>query len=306
MKAQLTIGPVQFHWPAGKWKDFYHRIADEAPVDIVYIGEVICSKRAPFYEPLYHEIAEYLQKAGKKVVFSTLAEVMIKHDRRMVSGMSEIRENLVEANDASALFHLTGWPHTIGPFMNVYNENTLTFLSLNGAEHICFPPELPETSLATLSRQANRLDVTTEVQVYGRVPLALSARCYHARAHGRVKDNCQFVCEKDEDGMPLRTLTGNAFLAINGIATMSHTCLNLVQELEDLQGIGISHFRLSPHSHDMVAVAKIFRAVLDKNLTPSEALNDLERLRADIPFSNGFYHGHEGYKWLDLRITSAA
>ncbi len=303
MKPQLTIGPIQFHWPAAKWKDFYYKIADEAPVDIVYIGEVICSKRAPFYEPLYDDVVERLKNSGKKVIFSTLAEVMIRHDRRMVSGMSAIEDALVEANDASALYHLTGRPHTIGPFMNVYNENTLTFLSLNGAEHFCFPPELPRQALSVLSKRANQLDVTTEVQVYGRVPLALSARCYHARAHGRVKDNCQFVCEQDADGMPLKTLKGYSFLAINGIATMSHSCLNLVQELEDLQDMGINHFRLSPHSHDMPGVAKTFHAVLEKSITPVEAVENLTLLRPDIPFSNGFYYRQEGYKWVETEST---
>ncbi len=300
MKPQLTIGPIQFHWPADQWKDFYYRIADEASVDVVYIGEVICSKRAPFYEPLYEDVAARLQKAGKKIIFSTLAEVMIKHDRRMVSSMSTLEETLVEANDASALYHLIGRPHTIGPFLNVYNENTLTFLSLNGAEHICFPPELPEQSLAVLSKRAHELNITTEVQVYGRIPLALSARCYHARAHGRVKDNCQFVCEQDADGMPLKTLQGKSFLAINGIATMSHTCLNLVQELDDLQGMGISHFRLSPHSHDMVNVARLFRAAIDRSMDTPDIIAGLTKERLDIPFSNGFYYKKRGYDWVTV------
>lgn len=48
MSQKLTIGPIQFHWPASVWRDFYFRMADEAPVEKVYIGEVICSKRAPF------------------------------------------------------------------------------------------------------------------------------------------------------------------------------------------------------------------------------------------------------------------
>ncbi len=37
-KASLTLGPVLFNWPAETWRDFYFRIADEAPVDIVYLG----------------------------------------------------------------------------------------------------------------------------------------------------------------------------------------------------------------------------------------------------------------------------
>ncbi|MGZ9097501.1 MAG: ubiquinone anaerobic biosynthesis protein UbiV [Micavibrio sp.] len=300
MKPQLAIGPIQFHWPAQQWKDFYFRMADESPVDVVYIGEVICSKRAPFYEPLYEEVAERLRKAEKKIVFSTLAEVMIKHDRRMVSGMTALEETMVEANDASALYHLSGRPHTIGPFMNVYNENTLTFLSLNGAEHVCFPPELPGESLSILSKRANQIGITTEVQVYGRIPLALSARCYHARAHGRVKDNCQFVCEQDIDGMPLKTLQGKSFLAINGIATMSHTCLNLVQELADLQDMGINHFRLSPHSHDMVNVSTLFRAALDRSMDIGEIIAKLADERPDIPFSNGFFHQKRGHDWVTM------
>lgn len=304
MKPQLTIGPVQFHWPVPQWKDFYYRIADEAPVDVVYIGEVICSKRAPFYEPLYAEVSEYLQKSGKKVVFSTLAEVMIKHDRKMIAGMTSIENIPVEANDASALYYLSNKPHTIGPFMNVYNENTLTFLALNGADHICLPTELPEAALAILSKRANQLGVSTEVQIYGRIPLALSARCYHARAHGRVKDNCQFVCENDADGMELKTLKGQPFLAINGIATMSHTCLNLAQEIESLIGMGITHYRLSPHNHNMVEVAKLFRELLDNNADPLAITEKLKELRPDIPFSNGFFHRTQGYTWLDQRQTA--
>ena len=50
MTAELTLGPILFHWPADKKRDFYFQIADESPVDTVYIGEVICSKRSPFFE----------------------------------------------------------------------------------------------------------------------------------------------------------------------------------------------------------------------------------------------------------------
>lgn len=304
MKPQLTMGPIQYHWPAKQWKDFYWRVAEEAPVDIVYIGEVICSKRAPFYEPLYEEVKNYLEKTGKKVIFSTLAEVMIKHDRKMISGMTEIENTLIEANDTSALHYLSGKPHTIGPFMNVYNENALTFLVLNGAEHVCLPAELPETSLAVLSKRANQLGISTEVQVYGRIPLALSARCYHARAHGRVKDNCQFVCENDADGMELKTMKGQPFLSINGIATMSHTCLNLAQEIESLMGMGITHYRLSPHSHDMVKVSKLFRKIIDNKADPITVTEELRKIRPDIPFSNGFFYGARGYEWLDQKESA--
>lgn len=306
MKPKLTIGPILFHWPAEKKRDFYFRIAEEAPVDTVYLGEVICSKRSPFFDKHYDEVAERLIKAGKKVVFSSLAEIMIKRERQMTEGLCSLDDFPAEANDAAALFHLRGKPHCVGQYLNVYNDDALTFLALKGAYHFTLPAELPENALAVLARKANVLDVSLEVQVYGRMPLALSARCYHARAHGRVKDNCQFVCEEDPDGMELKTLAEQPFLAINGIQTLSYTCLNLMQEMQEMVKMGIGGFRLSPHSHDMVKTARLFRAVLDHEYTPDEATELLKEAGLTVPFANGFYHGTEGYKWVHADSMAAA
>ncbi len=297
MTAELTIGPILFHWPAQKKRDFYFQIADEAPVGTVYLGEVICSKRSPFFEQHYDEVATRLLNAGKTIVFSSLAEVMIPRERKMTEGLSELEEFEVEANDASALYNLRGHPHRVGQYFNVYNEDTLALLAANGATHFTLPSELPADSLKILGEKAKEHGVKLEVQVYGRTGLALSARCYHARAHGRVKDNCQFVCEEDPDGMELKTLDGKPFLAVNGIQTLSHTCLNLMQELPEMQDMGITHFRLSPHTNDMVDVARLFHSVLDRNLNAEQATQALKEIGVSLPFSNGFYYKERGYAW---------
>ena len=99
--------------------------------------------------------------------------------------------------------------------------------------------------------------------MFGRQSLALSARCYHARAHGRTKDTCRFVCENDPDGLVLATLEGKPFLVANGVQTLSYEYLNLAQEIPALKAAGVSRYRLSPHSCDMVQVATAFRGVLD-------------------------------------------
>lgn len=304
MNGELTLGPVLFHWPAEKWRDFYFRMAEESPVSTVFIGEIVCAKRAPFYAPHYEEVAERLEKCGKKVIFSTLGEVAVRIDRKFVRGICEIEDRLVEANDASALWHLSGRRHAIGPFMNVYNEDTLSFLAGKGANRFCLPAELPRGTLAALGSSAKKLGVVIEVQVFGRIPLALSARCYHARAHGRTKDSCQFVCEQDPDGMELRTLSNLPFLAINGIQTLSYGCQNLVQELKDLQDMGIGAFRLSPHTCDMVEVSRIFHKVLARKLSVNAACAAL-RETAAMPFSNGFYHHVEGFRWIEKKQARA-
>lgn len=294
---ELTLGPVLFNWAPEAWRDFYFRIADEAAVGTVYLGEIICSKRAPLFEPQLEAVASRLADAGKTVVFSTLTEVMSKVDRKFVDSVTPDGPFLVEANDASALAALRGRPHAIGPYMNVYNERTLAVLARSGARNVCLPAEVPAAAIRVLCQEAARLEVGIEMQVFGRVPLALSARCYHARAHGRTKDSCQFVCENDPDGMELRTLENEPFLAVNGIQTLSYEYLNLLAELPELADMGVARFRLSPHSGDMVQVAALFRAVLDGRLAATEASARLDAVKPSGPFCNGFYYGKPGRTW---------
>jgi collagenase-like PrtC family protease len=293
----LTIGPVLFNWTPERWRDFYFRMADEAPADAVYVGETVCSKRAPFFAPHFEAVIERLRGGGKDVIISLLAQVMSKIDRRLVLDLAGMEGVVVEVNDAAALALVSGKPHTVGPFFNVYNEDTLCFLAHRGADVFCLPPELPKEAIAVLSDAAAKHDVQVEVQVFGRIPLALSARCYHARAHGLTKDGCQFVCDRDPAGMTLNTWDGKPFLVINGIQTMSHSCLNLLHEIKTLAGLGVSRFRISPDSHDMVQTARVFRDVLDSHLNADEACAKLAADRPGVEFSNGFFHKLAGNTW---------
>ncbi len=287
---RLTLGPLLFNWPVEQRRDFYFRIADEAPVDTVCVGEVICSKRTPFFAPYLPDVIERLQNAGKEVVLSTLA--LVSTDRET----DELRDAadsglIVEANDFAAVSLLRDTPFHVGPFVNVYNEATVAYLANRGAGRVCPPVELPAESLGVLARA----DLTEiEVQAFGRAPLAVSARCYHARAHGLHKDGCQYVCEKDMDGMTVETLDGDAFLAVNGIQTLSYRYLNLIEDLVPLVEAGITRFRLHPHDIDMVAVAMAFRRVLDGDIPPAEATAHLGEIAGSLPFCNGFLHHAEG------------
>jgi O2-independent ubiquinone biosynthesis protein UbiV len=298
MDAKLTLGPHLFHWPADKKRDFYARIADEAPIDTVYLGEVICSKRAPFFDPYIEEAAERLERGGKTVVISSLAEVMLKRERRAAANLAEIETREVEVNNSAELYHISGRAHRIGQYFNAYNEVTMRFLAAKGASHFCLPAELPGSSVALMAATGVELGTPVEVQVFGRASLALSARCYHARAHGRHKDNCQFVCEDDSDGMALNTVTGQDFLTINGIQTLSRSYVSLLAELGKMMEMGVSFFRLVPHSVDMVAVAEIFTETLQKRIDATEAEARLSALSFPAPFSNGFWYGQAGHKMI--------
>ena len=294
---ELTIGPVLFNWTPETWRDFHFRLADEAPADVVYAGEAVCSKRAPFFVPHFEEVVERQKAGGKQVVVSLLAQVTSKIDRRLVLDLAAMDGVIVEVNDATALAAVAGRPHTAGPFLNVYNEDTLCFLAHRGAQVFCLPPELPAESVAIMGDAAAKHGAKVEAQVFGRIPLALSARCYHARAHGLTKDGCQFVCDRDPDGMALNTVDGTSFLVVNGILTMSHKYLNLIHELDALAGMGVSRFRLSPDSRDMVKTVRLFRDVLDGVLDPTEASARLAEDRPDVAYSIGFFHKKAGTTW---------
>ncbi|WP_237399788.1 ubiquinone anaerobic biosynthesis protein UbiV [Rhodovulum visakhapatnamense] len=307
MAAELTLGPNLFHWPAEMKLDFYNRIADESPVSTVYLGEVICSKRTPFFDDHHlDKVADRLERAGKKVVFCSFSEVVIKRERNLLREWAEQEGRDLEVNNTAALLYLKNKPHRIGALLNVYNEDTMAYLHEQGANHFALLPELPRAAVAKLGEKAAELGVGLEVQVFGRASLALSARCYHARAHARTKDNCQFVCGEDLDGMTLKTMDEKPFLTVNGIQTLSYGYLYLMPDIEDLKSIGVTHYRVMPHTCDMIAVTRLFEDVLQGRMAPAEGDAKLRELGIEAPFVNGFYHGRSGHTWSDRAAAELA
>ncbi|ASY68338.1 ubiquinone anaerobic biosynthesis protein UbiV [Sinorhizobium fredii] len=292
----LSLGPVLYLWEGDKWRDFYYRIADEAPVHHVIIGETVCSKRLHFTEPHLPAVIERLEAAGKHVVLSTLALVTLERESQYVRSLVADSHFPIEANDLSALALLEGRPHSIGPLINIYNAATARLLARRGASSICLPPELPASSIAEIA--AGTPDTAFEVHAFGRMPLAISARCAHARAKGHIKGNCQFVCAEDPDGLPVKTLDRQSFLALNGVQTVSFTCQSLLTELLDLVSMGVSRFRLSPQDCDMVAVASLYDDVLHGRTDAEGGIARLRQLYPAAPLSNGFHHGQEGAAWV--------
>lgn len=297
----LTLGPLLLHWPGEAWRDFHLRIADEAPVDSVTLGEVVCPKRWPFNRPYLEAVIDRLQRAGKQVVLATPALVGDDRDVALVRELAD-HGTLVEVNDMSALGLLQRdgrQAEVAGPGINSYNEATLRHLAQQGVSRVVPPPELPTASvryLAGLHGQTGDVPAL-ELQAFGRWPLAISARCYHARAYGRTKATCQYACADDPDGLPVETLDDQPFLAVNGVQTLSHAYACLAGELADLRAAGVQAFRLLPQDVDMVAVAQLFRELLDGRREVPAALDAIEQLCGDVPLANGYLHDSPGATW---------
>ncbi len=290
---KLTLGPLAYNWPADKRRDFYARIADEAPVDTVHLGEVVCAKRLPFIDPLLPDLIERLERGGKEVVLSTLALVMSAEDRQINRTLCDEDHGpwLIEANDLSAVHQMAAQDFAVGPLVNTYDEGTAEYLASLGATRICLPPEL---SLGTIATIAGAGLCEIELQIFGRLPLAISARCPHARAYKLRKDGCQFICGEDPDGLDVETLDHQPFLVVNGLQTQSHAYAEYSGELDALKSAGVERYRLSPQDCDMVKVADIYRAALDGSIDAAETQARLGLLAPNATFSNGFLYGRAG------------
>jgi collagenase-like PrtC family protease len=287
----LTIGAIPFFWPAETVRALYATLA-RTPATRVSVGEWVCSKRLPFWQHEIPAAVDCLQVAGKEVALASLALITLPRERRQTAELAEAGLP-VEVNDLSVLRHLPqGAAFWVGPVVNVYNEGTLDWLARRGATRICLPPELPLPSVARLAAAGRSAGVAVEVWGHGRVPLAISGRCYHARLHDRAKDRCQFVCGDDPDGRDIDTLDGQPFLTVNGVQTLGRAITTAASHLEALQAAGVAALRLSPHAGDFAGVVHLWASALAGGRPLS--LGDLARLMPGQSFCNGFLSAAPG------------
>lgn len=257
---KLAVGPILYLWDRAAVLGFYESLCD-APVDIVYLGEVVCSKRRVLQREDWRAVAQSLLCAGKEVVFSTLALIEAESELATLARILDESPGLFEANDLAAVECAAGRAFVAGAHLNVYNKPTLDLLAERGAKRWVAPVELPLAIVATLAA-TRPASLEIEMFAYGRLPLAFSARCFTARAHNRPKDDCGFICAEYPDGITLFSREDQPFLALNGIQTQSAAVQNLQPHVAVLRSAGVNVLRLSPQSRDFIAVVNAFHAAV--------------------------------------------
>ena len=297
---KLALGPLLYYWPRDTVFSFYQAMAETA-VDVVYLGEAVCSRRRELRQSDWIDIARMLRDAGKQPVLSTMVLLESTADVAAMHKIVRDEEFLVEANDMGAVHNLAGQrPFVAGPQLNLFNPDALAWMAGLGACRWVMPLEMRQTDLAALQQQ-RPAGLETEVFAYGRMPLAFSARCFTARHYNLPKDDCGFRCIEHPDGQLLQTREGEGFLVLNGIQTQSARVHNLLQDVPALRALGVDLLRLSPQSQHMAEVIAAFDAARHAAQPDPTAL---ERMRALMPAApcNGYWHGKPG---LDLIIESA-
>jgi len=293
---KLALGPVLYYWDRDTMLGFYDEMAD-APVDIIYLGETVCSRRHLLRLQDYLDIAERLAAAGKEVVISTQTLIESEYDVKTLRKIADNENFRVEANDMGAVRLLANrMPFVAGSTLNIFNPQTLDLLAGLGATRWVMPVEMSREALMSVLRN-HQSSIETEMFAYGRLPLAFSARCFTARHHNLQKDDCQFKCLDYEDGLVLKTREGQPFLTLNGIQTQSALVHNLIGELDTLQDAGIDVVRVSPQAHHTGEILRLFREGMEQRLTSAQALAQIEGLMPAAS-CNGYWHGKPGLDFI--------
>lgn len=285
---KLSLGPVLFYWDRQQTLDFYADMAD-MPLDVIYLGETVCSKRRDMGLDDWMGLARELkQQSAAQLVLSGLALVEAASELSSLRRLCENGELMVEANDMGAVQYLSekGVPFVGGPALNLYNGHALAELVSSGMQRWVPPVEISGAMIRDARTQLSQLGVAVpeiEIFAYGHLPLAYSARCFTARAENRPKDDCQFCCQNYPEGIPLLSQEGEALFTINGIQTLSASVSNLLADYPALVESGAELLRLSPRASGMIEVVQAFDAVRKGSLPPLA-----------VDGCNGYWHGQPG------------
>jgi len=302
-RPRLSLGPISYFWSAERVRDFYADVA-RWPVDIVYLGETVCSKRRALGPEDWLALADDLSSAGKEVVISTLALLEAESEVGVLESLCGNGRYSVEANDMGAVQLLAGSPGFVaGPHINVYNQHTLALLAELGVSRWVMPVEVSQDILVELQRDCPP-GLETEVFVFGRMPLAFSARCFTARAHNVGKDECEFRCKDYPDGQLLSTQEDQPLFTINGIQLQSATPCNLLAAVPSMMEMGIDVLRISPLDRGTAEAVRAFRDVVDGIQTAKQAGKVIEGLAPD-GWCNGYWYGEAGMTWQDSELDAA-
>src|SRR4030067_2305934 len=297
---KLSLGPIPFLWEKNRILSFYKEVAGTS-VSVVYIGEVVCSKRAILGIDVLRTICNMLKDAGKEVVISTFGLMTNKEELEFAKSLCTLSAP-IEVNNIGVLNFCEGKDTIAGPHLAIYNAPTAEYFSSIGVKRIVLMPELRSDAIRSLSSAVPAVE--KEIIAFGNLPLAFSWRCYTARALGMSKAHCAISCIKYPEGMPLELMDRMTVFNINGTQIVSAQKVCMIEEMDLLRDMGIGFLRIMPHPTATAEIIDIFSSVTEGALSPSEAVTGLRKF-APEGISNGWFYGQPGWEYVGKESAEA-
>ncbi|MEK7280232.1 MAG: U32 family peptidase, partial [Nitrospirota bacterium] len=85
---KISLGPIPYLWGPETQLKFYREVA-KSPIDDIFLGEVICSRRSGLHKTVHSDIVSLLEDSGKKVYLSSLG--LITNDIELESQKEMIK-----------------------------------------------------------------------------------------------------------------------------------------------------------------------------------------------------------------------
>ncbi len=279
---KLALGPLLYYWPRETVLAFYRDCA-RWPVDTVYLGETVCSRRRELKLADWISIGEDLARAGKEVVLSTSELIESDADLRTMHSVADNGTFRVEANDMAAVRALAGkGPFVAGPFLNVYNAGTLALLAELGATRWVAPVELSREGIAAVGAEAPA-GMETEIFAYGRLPLAVRRAASRRATTTSPRTTASSAASSTPTGSPSTRRMASTSSCLNGVQTQSACVQSLVAERGRRARPARTCCACRRSRKRMGEVVAVFREARDGALAPREAAARLAPLMPAAP-----------------------
>lgn len=199
------LGLVFYYWLKEMLEDFYQQVV-KSSVDVIYLGEVVCSKCCVIKVGDWLEMVKFFVVSGKQVVFFILVLVQVLFELSELKCYVDNGDFLLEVSDFGVVNLCVECKllFVVGYVLNCYNVVMLCWLLKEGMVCWCMLVELFCDWLVNLFNQCDELGICNQFEVevlsYGYLLLVYFVCCFIVCLEDCLKDECEICCIKYLNG----------------------------------------------------------------------------------------------------------